>query len=78
MKLCTIRHRLAKLGYILLKTSEGFTITDNGVKTPFEEHFPDLTTVERWLTKHHTNRLTEKECDAWDKDWTKFVSRYKL
>ena len=76
MKVLKLRQRLQAHGFTLLQDSvgSGFTISDNGVKKLFEEHFDCLEDVKVWFTGHmlHNNRLNEEECDQWDKDFEVF------
>jgi len=77
MKVNKLRHRLHKEGLVLLQHGEGFTITDNGSKTPIEENFPNLEAVVKWHTDKHANRLNDIEALEWDTDWAKFVEENK-
>ena len=77
MRVFRVRKKLELQGLLLLQHGNGFKVTNNGTaKTLMEEEFPNLHEVEMWLKKTFTNRLTEAECDEWDKDWAKFVMKH--
>ena len=74
MNLNKLRQRLTKKGLLLLEHGDGWTVTDEGVKVPFEKNFPNLAEVEKWMNPH-TNRLTEKEADLFDAEFKAFAEK---
>jgi hypothetical protein len=86
MKIFKLRKKLGKKGLVLLEHGDGWMVTDHGVKTPFEHQFETLQGVHNWfnaikdnlddtpLEDLHTNRLTNKEAEQFDKDFKDFCN----
>ena len=78
MILCKLRLKLTKLGLVLLPNGiDKWILTNEGVKHKFEKVFTSLNDVEKWIndnTSGHPNRLTEEECEEWDKLFDEFIN----
>lgn len=75
MKLLKLRQKFQQLGFTLEQNQQGFIVDNGSVKIPFEKHFKNLEEVLQWVSDCglKNNRLTEEECDQWDKNFKVFV-----
>lgn len=71
MKLLNLRKKLSEIGLVLDNHGKGWTVTDNGAKTPIEKEFVDLEAVQLWL-ESPARRLSELESDEFDAQWAEF------